>query len=179
MIQILFSTEDSVNDIDGLEQTSALDFHSFHIRKPKWSRSKLEAYVSALPDDWRERSVLHSHFDLIHDFDLKGIHLNEKNRREGVSKIFHSNIISTSFHSIEDLLEDHTKYAYVFLSPIFDSISKVGYKTPFSVEDLRRVNTISKHNIIALGGVRPELKDTCKDFGFSGVAFLGAFWYKV
>lgn len=178
MKQILLSTDDAVTDISRLEKTVASDFHSFHIRKPNWSRSQLEMYLKTLPKVWKDRSVLHSHFDLIHDFNLKGIHLNEKNRSEGAGKSFYPHIISTSFHSIDDLLGDHSNYEYVFLSPVFDSISKAGYRSAFSTEELRRVNKLSKHRIIALGGVRSELMGTCKDMGFSGVALLGAFWHK-
>jgi len=175
--QILFSTDDAVTDISRLEKTVASDFHSFHIRKPNWSRSELETYVENLPKTWRDKSVIHHHFDLCNTYSLKGIHLNEKNRREAgvVSQGF--KIISTSFHSIDDLLGDHSKYEYVFLSPVFDSISKAGYRSAFSTEELRRVNKLSKHRIIALGGIKPERIDACKDMGFSGVAFLGAFWY--
>jgi len=64
---------------------------------------------------------------LLNEFNIKGIHLNEKNRREGILEKFYSDIRSTSFHSIEDLVADKSKYEYVFLSPIFDSISKIGY----------------------------------------------------
>ena len=72
---ILFSTEDSMSDVSRLESTSASDFHAFHIRKPNRSKEKLEEYITHLPLDWLSIAVLHSHFDLLNDFNIKGIHL--------------------------------------------------------------------------------------------------------
>jgi len=173
---ILFSTEDSMSDVSRLESTSASDFHAFHIRKPNWSKEKLEEYITHLPLEWLSISVLHSHFDLLNDFNIKGIHLNEKNRSEGIDAKYHSNILSTSFHTIEDLVADESNYEYVFLSPIFDSISKQGYKSAFNFEYLKQVNTESSHDIIALGGVDSNKFKECKSLGFKGVAILGSFW---
>lgn len=173
---ILFSTEDSMSDVSRLETTSAIDFHAFHIRKPNWSKEKLGKYISGLPEEWRSIAVLYSHFELLSEFNIKGIHLNEKNRSEGVAAVYHSNVLSTSFHSIDDLLADHSNYEYVFLSPIFDSISKKGYKSAFSFDDLKQVNTESSHAIIALGGLDLIKIDVCNSLGFKGVAILGSFW---
>ena len=78
---ILFSTEDSKNDVSRLEKTSAAAYHSFHVRKPNWSSEELELYINALPSAWKEITVLHAHFELCEKYNLKGIHLNEKNRR--------------------------------------------------------------------------------------------------
>ena len=64
------------------------------------------------------------------------------------------------FHSLEELKAHKEKYDYAFLSPIFDSISKEGYKSKFSHRLHRTsqikselISAISGKYIIALGGI--------------------------
>lgn len=65
---------------------------------------------------------------------------------------------------------------YLFLSPIFDSISKAGYRSAFSHEQLQRAadEGVIDRKVIALGGVTPERIPYLHSLGFGGVAMLGA-----
>jgi thiamine-phosphate pyrophosphorylase len=78
------------------------------------------------------------------------------------------------FHSLKELEEHKEKYEYAFLSPIFNSISKVGYKSKFDLIELKE--KIANKNIIALGGIDEDKIETCRSIGFAGVAVLGAIW---
>ncbi len=102
---------------------------------------------------------------------------------------YHSRIFLHSdfpkFHSLKELEDCKEKYEYAFLSPIFDSISKVGYKSKFSHEfheltqnKLEKISVISGKNIIALGGIDEDKIETCRELGFAGVAVIGAIWQK-
>ena len=89
----------------------------------------------------------------------------------------------SKFHSLKELEECKEKYEYAFLSPIFDSISKVGYKSKFSHElhqftrnKLEKISVISGKNIFALGGIDEDKIEICRELGFAGVAVLGAIW---
>ena len=66
----------------------------------------------------------------------------------------------------------------MFLSPIFDSISKVGYSHAFTREQL--LDAKSRHlineEIIALGGIAQETIPLAAQYGFGGVAVLGSLW---
>lgn len=176
MLKILISTESGEGDFNVLEKTSADEFHAFHIRKPTWSTGQVERYIKLLPTEWQNIAVLHSHFELMNLYPLKGIHLSEYNRESMRNDEFSTKVISTSFHTINDLLEDSYTYEYVFLSPIFDSISKEGYKAKFSDKELIEVNKSTQHQIIALGGITEQLIDKCRSLGFKGIAILGSFW---
>ena len=59
---------------------------------------------------------------------------------------------------------------YVFLSPIFDSISKEGYASAFTSESIREAaeKGIIDKRVIALGGVDENNLLQVKDFGFGG-----------
>ena len=67
---------------------------------------------------------------------------------------------------------------YVFLSPIFDSISKKGYKHSFFNKDLEEagINGIINERVVALGGVTPEYIPQLRAWNFGGAAFLGDIW---
>ena len=64
----------------------------------------------------------------------------------------------------------------MFLSPIFQSISKEGYGSGFSLDGLRNAKGIIDDKVIALGGICPRTITKLKDIPFGGVAVLGALW---
>jgi len=80
------------------------------------------------------------------------------------------------FHSLAELHEYKEAFQYAFLSPIFDSISKIGYKSPYQLDEVKRTLHTTKHKIIALGGIDENKIDIVKDVGFYGIAVLGAIW---
>ena len=72
------------------------------------------------------------------EFQIGGVHLNKRNNYAippfGPMRVR----ISVSCHSIEEVKEWKPKCDYVFLSPIYNSISKEGYEAKFSKEELRK-----------------------------------------
>ncbi|MBI4946581.1 MAG: thiamine phosphate synthase [Bacteroidetes bacterium] len=84
------------------------------------------------------------------------------------------------FHSLKELEEHKEKYEYAFLSPIFDGISKVGYKSNFDLQDLKNSPLLRRgvggEALIALGGIDEDKIEICSEVGFAGVAVLGAIW---
>lgn len=101
-----------------------------------------------------------------------------KNFIQKIPSKYHNRIVLHSdfpkFHSIEKLTAHKGKYEYAFLSPIFDSISKTGYKSNFELQDLKE--NVAGKNLIALGGIDESKIETCRELGFAGVAVLGAIW---
>ena len=64
------------------------------------------------------------------------------------------------------------------MSPIFDSISKVGYTARFTAESLLEAAArgIVNDRVLALGGVRPEYLPRIRAYGFGGAALMGCIW---
>jgi len=82
-----------------------------------------------------------------------------------------------SCHSFEEVKKLEGKVDYCFLSPIYDSISKEGYKAKFEKKELKKfLQQKRKTKIIALGGMTEENYKKALDLGFDGGAFLGAVW---
>lgn len=149
-----------------------------HIRKPDVSLEAYKRLLLQIPKQWYSRIVLHEHFALAEEFGLHGIHLNR--RCSQVPNSFHRSI-SCSCHSLEEVKKQKDSKDYVFLSPIFDSISKVGYHAAFSPTSLKQaaIENIIDEKVIALGGITANNILFVKEWHFGGVAFLGDIWKRM
>ena len=116
-------------------------------------------------------------FYLKEEFNLMGIHLNARNPKEPHD---YSGHISCSCHSVEEVKNKKHFYDYVFMSPVYDSISKEGYNSPYTAEELRLAakDKIIDNKVMALGGITPDNILEVKDFGFGGAVVLGDLWGK-
>ena len=149
-----------------------------HIRKPDAPLEAYKLFLLQIPKQWYSRIVLHEHFALAEEFGLHGIHLN---RRYSVApNAFHGSI-SCSCHTIEEVITQKESKDYVFLSPIFDSISKVGYHAAFSPTLLKQaaVENVIDEKVIALGGITAKNIPLVKEWHFGGVALLGDIWKRM
>lgn len=140
-----------------------------HIRKPQASARDIKNLIENIHYPFRRRLKLHGHFDLLNEFNLGGAHINSRCPVAPSSAIN----VSRSCHTLEEL-DECKKYEYVTLSPIFDSISKQGYRSAFDLQDLS--GKIKGKNVIALGGVVPEKFSILQECGFAGAAMLGCVW---
>lgn len=144
-----------------------------HLRKPDSKKEDCERLIREIDEKWRAQIVIHDHFDLCKKYRLHGIHLNRRNH--AVPQDFKGSI-SCSCHSLEEVA--NTPYDYVFLSPIFDSISKEGYNHAFSNRDLEDASQsgIINDQVIALGGISLPYIPQLRAWNFGGAAFLGDIW---
>lgn len=126
-----------------------------HIRKPEFSPEEITSLVESLPKEYRCKMAIHYHPQLAESLGC---------RAHGIT--------SKSCHSITELSEK--EYEYVFLSPIFDSISKRGYKSKFDSDTVDL--SLSKSPVIALGGISRHNLGRVEKAGFSGAAMLGQVW---
>lgn len=147
---------------------------NLHIRKPLSDIADARELLVKIDSRYYDKIVLHDHFNLVKEFGLRGVHLN---RRNSIIPEFDVNSVSISCHSIDELSESE-KYAYMFLSPVFDSISKSGYTRGYSDEDLNQAKDKSLINdkVMALGGIDVLKVLQVKQYGFGGIAILGALW---
>ena len=122
--------------------------------------------------DDRKRIVIHDFFELARLYGLRGIHLNA--RRSIVPDGWQGHV-SRSCHSLDEVRRYKDACDYVFLSPIFDSVSKQGYASAFTDETLKQASLdgIIDDKVIALGGVTPDKISYLQQLGFGGAAMLG------
>lgn len=146
-----------------------------HLRKPDSTIGECRQLLDQISPVWLPSIVVHDHLTLCNEYSLHGIHLNRRNPTP--PPCCHGSR-SCSCHSLEEVAERKPHMDYVFLSPIFDSISKQGYRSNFSDSMLRKAAAegIIDHNVVALGGVTRSSLPLLEAYGFGGAAMLGDIW---
>ena len=83
--------------------------------------------------------------------------------------------------SIAEVAERKAHCHDVFLSPIYDSISKEGYAAAYSKAQLLEAarNGIIDARVMALGGISAEHLPEGKAIGFGGAVVLGDVWNRL
>lgn len=165
------------NEANYINQLFEAGLDLLHLRKPDSRIEDCERLLQEINPKWYSGIVVHDHFSLCGKYHLHGIHLNRRNHQ--VPDGFQGSL-SRSCHSFEEVTEAQKEgvFSYVFLSPIFDSISKKGYKHCFANKDLEDAgnNGIIDKKVIALGGVIPQFIPQLRAWNFGGAAFLGDIW---
>ncbi|WP_268848735.1 thiamine phosphate synthase [Flavobacterium aestivum] len=157
----------------------------FHVRKPHFGISQMKQFLLNINSNYRDRLVLHSHYDIAEEFGINRIHFSESKRK--VTLMLPNNLpfaqhtkkgfrLSTSVHSIEDFNELDDSFEYAFLAPVYPSISKENYFSKVNLlETIKNRNNYST-SLVALGGIESKnIKKTLKK-GFDKVAILGTIW---
>lgn len=104
---------------------------TLHVRKPKFSTEKLSEYLEAIPEQYHNRIIIHTHHKLALKFNLKGIHLSKHHRNSPLKLFLKLNyykmrkpslFISRSFHQVETMGCNKKKFHYAFLNPFFSRV---------------------------------------------------------
>lgn len=146
----------------------------FHLRKPHTEPIYSERLLTLIPQQWHDHIVVHDHFYLVDEFGLRGVHLSKE--VNSLPQNYHGSV-SRSCHSLDEL-RDRRGMDYVFLSPVFNSITyperHAGY-TPEQLHDATRAGLIDR-KVMAAGGVNSETLPQLSDYGFGGAVILGDLW---
>lgn len=186
VIGITSSTPDASKIMEHLEKGRA---DMFHLRMPDASEEEMRRLIESISPEFHPHLRLHSHFSLVKDYGLGGVHLNSR----WPDKPDFPTALSRSCHLLSELevfccdaiadtepyRRDATEYEYVTLSPVYDSISKQRYRQRFSPKNPEVKEFLTGKargmRVIALGGVTPDRFPELRDCGFSGAAMLGFF----
>lgn len=150
------------------------EFDRVHIRKPFAAKTQLSTFLDTIDPQYYGKLSLHDCFTLALERSLGGIHLN---RRNSICPEGWTGLKSKSCHSIDEIRQQDG-LDYMFLSPVFDSISKRGYKAAFDFDELKDVLKNHK-NVFALGGVTRNKLPQLADCGFQGAVMLTDAWGKI
>lgn len=158
----------------------ALGLPRLHVRKPEAPPAEVRRLLESIEPPYRCRIALHQCHELAGAFGITGLHFTEKNRlaqsRESLEGWKQGGFtISTSLHDPAELETLPHCFDYVFLGPVFDSISKTGYAAALPGRfQLDKRGFPGK--VIALGGIHAENVGTVSEMGFDGAALLGSIW---
>ncbi|NDV64443.1 thiamine phosphate synthase [Bacteroides sp. 224] len=160
---------------DVLNALFRVGLSTLHLRKPQVSLEETENLLQSISSEFHSRIMLHDHFELADSYTVKGLHLN---RRNPVAPVYKNRMLSSSCHSLDECTQQLNVCDYVFLSPIFNSLSKAGYESSFTGEQLSEAHKqgIIHSQTIALGGITINNIPLIHNYGFGGVAVLGTLW---
>ena len=154
-----------------------------HLRKPGASEQEMAEWIGRIDLPFRQRIIVHDHHRLLRTMGLGGIHLNARNPEapawfSAERQKRRSVTLSRSCHSLEEIAQWKGVCDYLFLSPIFDSISKGGYTSAFTRETLLQAyhDGLFSKPVYALGGVSADNIRSIYEYGFAGAAVIGSLW---
>lgn len=163
-----------------------------HLRKPGSHVSQCRALLDKLPPACLSRVVVHYHPSLIERYPLQGVHLSgpdvarwcaalqNQESADNLMGQLDAARYSASCHTLTEVKLLKPLMHHVFLSPVFNSISKQGYLSAFEDADLQRAASdgVIDEKVVALGGVDIHRIPLLKAWHFGGAAFLGDVWEK-
>jgi thiamine-phosphate pyrophosphorylase len=175
-----------------LEELLRAGLEKLHLRKPGGEK---EALLERLAQNWASRLVLHGGKDVLDmamHYGIPQVHghwyapwaadgdaeLHARTNAGEVPFVVGREIgLSASVHSWEEVAQiTPGVLEYVFLSPLFDSISKPGYKAGKDL--LQRRAGVLPCKLIGLGGIDQHTIGQVIDHGWDGAAVLGYIWDK-
>jgi thiamine-phosphate pyrophosphorylase len=163
-----------------IQQLFEAGMDHFHLRKPDADEQAIRQLLDVIPAEWHQRIALHSHHQLVQDYDIQRLHFTEAHRgaiaEEALFEMKNKGyILSTSVHDLVTLEQLSACFSYTFFSPVFDSISKQQYKgvagDAFYIRDEQKAVPV-----IALGGIDAGNIQSVAAMNFNGAAVLGTIW---
>ena len=161
------------NELSLLNQLFEAGLPLLHLRKEGLNSAGYAQIIKGIAPVFHPRLVLHQFHELISEFDIHRLHYPEKMRSQ-MNHFSAKHINSTSVHQLEDL-PTLNGFSYAFLSPVFDSISKMGYKSVLP-DDFYIQSEIKKTPVIGLGGISTGNLERVREMNFDGAAVLGSLW---
>lgn len=147
-----------------------------HVRKPGYASEEVRVLLNAVPDASRPGLSVHYHHQAAQLSGVGGLH-----RTKGFAVVGDKGCrVSASCHSVAEVQALRVADCqYVFLSPVYDSISKKGYASAFSKASLCEFlchKGAEMPAVVALGGITKDNVAAVRQMGFDGAAILGALW---
>ena len=166
-----------------------LGLECFHLRKPNYSEVEMRTWLEQMDENLRSKIVIHSHYTLAKTYGLKGIHIGAR-ALQNMSKEelnhwieIHPKTISSSVHNMEEAKQLPNNLSYVWLSPVFESISKVGYASTLKDEEIDAlkdwIQTHKKTKVLALGGINATNIPNIIQRAYNGIVILGSLWNNI
>lgn len=173
------------NEHDIIHSMFGEGLERLHVRKANLTIAEMRNYITQIDKSHHHKLVIHRHHLLHQELGLGGLHLSSFDRASPTTVAAFRNLpaeeVSTSIHSWNELKELPFECSYVFISPVFNSISKPGYSAGVELQELSRIRKASADfnslpRVYGLGGIDSKNAVVLKQHGFDGAAVLGSLW---
>ncbi len=166
------------HEIEIINNLLDLNLATLHLRKPDFTIDMMRDFLNNISSNNHNKIVIHNHLDLIHEYNLKGIHFNHRNKHLLDNYITLKVTKSISTHSLKEVESLPSIFNYHFLSPVFSSTSKPGYGgDTYDLLVIKKfIDTHPDKKLVALSGITAKTIFKVKKTNFHGAAILGDFW---
>lgn len=164
LVAVITRPEGFAGEVECLEGILSAGLEKLHLRRPGGTAERL---LEQLAPRWASRLVVHRDMELARKYGVSQVHGSVEMLGRGLS-------VSTSVHSREELGRLPEGLEYAFISPVFDSISKPGYKRKEGL--LGMVQALLPCRPVGLGGVCAGTIGLMREHGWRGAAVLGWIW---
>jgi len=184
MLIVISAESILVDEVKIVNQMFEAGLQRFHFRKPNCSDIDCVSFLKQIPNEYKNRVFYHQNHSIVSKYKIGGIHLTEKLRKsisEKELQAMHQSLskysisLSSSIHQIDEIESVSSCFESLFISPVFDSISKQNYLANESILKVEN-KILEKRKLIALGGITTKNIDQLKEKKFFGVAILGSIW---
>lgn len=182
MLTVISSPHQVENEAGIINSLFKAGLFHFHLRKPTASLQELRVLLNDIDPLYYQYIALHQYHALALEMGLTRLHFTEDARTRTDKYLWRDLIaagfkLSTSLHDAETGKTLSSCFSYAFLGPVFDSISKQGYKANDALLQFNHLANITVP-LIAIGGINKHNCTKPMQLGFTGIAVLGAIWKK-
>ena|ERR1700756_1966876 len=175
------------NEVEIITRLFEKGLSTYHIRKPFFKFPAMINFLKEIPKTYHSRIVLHSHHSLIRKFNVGGLHYTRihleptfrnwwNNKR--LAPHIKNKTQTASCRKLADLYDLGDRYySYVFLSPIFDSITGK-YQSGYYEDAIKNHLRTTGAKAIAMGGIDIRKIEKIQELGFYGMALNNCIWGK-
>jgi len=143
-----------------------------HVRKYQWAEEEITKWLKNFSKDELSRIVIHHQQGIFEKMNLGGLHL--RYMKEFTFTKRSDQTFSCSIHTWDEAAIALDFCDYIFISPVFDSISKLAYKQ--NTELLKVPDHLVNKKIFALGGIDDTNIHKVYEMGYYGAVVLGYIW---
>lgn len=167
---VITPEKDDPREVQWVNTLFSAGLKTLHLRKPGWSSKRLFQYLNGIEPQFHPSIMVHYREDVVREFKLKGIHY----QCENLPLHKRDYTVSCGAHSWQEFLQISARVDYAFVSPLFNSISKRGYRA--NEELLTIPPEVERRKAVALGGIDPNNIHYAQGQKLKGAAVLGTVW---
>lgn len=164
--------------VDSLNDLFRAGLSRLHLRFPHAEDMQEYAQVIHRVDaNFHNRIMVCAFPALLDHFDLAGLYYRAAEAQKlRPTDVAHLRAFAVGAHSLQELQALQVCPSYALLSPVFDSISKEGYKGNPALGHIRQGLQALPFPVVALGGIKASNQAAALALGYDGVALMGGLW---
>ncbi len=158
-----------------------------HLRKPNYNKKQFKTFLDQIPARYHRRIIIHSiaNIRLAKTYDLKGVHLDSKERSNPnldalkisyIKLLYPKLLVCTTFRTQRSLKKASNLFDYIILNNIFKSRSDKKFKQFHDWTKLENNLKEIPHKVFARGGVTRSKLPEVRNLGFKGATIMNDIW---